>query len=141
MKLDAILKVKADVQGQGEIDGLSRSLGNLNKLAGTVGNGLGRMGQAVKGVGGLMGALLPAGAIAGLGALASKSINAADNLYDLSLRTGVSVEALSKFSGAAEDSGTNVEAVGKALGRLNRGLAAAGNSANTYASKVHFKYK
>jgi hypothetical protein len=136
VKLDAILKVKADVQGQGEIDGLSRSLGNLNKQAGAVGGGLGRMGQAAKGVGGLMGALLPVGAIAGLGVLASKSINAADNLYDLSLRTGVSVEALSKFSGAAEDSGTSVDAVAKGLGRLNRGLAEAGNSASTYASKV-----
>jgi len=136
VKLDAILKVKADVQGQGEIDGLSRSLGNLNKQAGAVGGGLGRMGQAAKGVGGLMGALLPVGAVAGLGVLASKSIDAADNLYDLSLRTGVSVEQLSKFSGAAEDSGTSVEAVGKALGRLNRGLAAAGNSASTYANKV-----
>jgi len=136
VKLDAILKVKANVQGQGEIDGLSRSLGNLNKQAGIAGGGLGRMGQAAKGVGGLMGALLPVGAIAGLGVLASKSINAADNLYDLSQQTGVSVEQLSKFSGAAEDSGTNVEAVGKALGRLNRGLAAAGNSASRYADKV-----
>ena len=136
MKLDAILKVKADVQGQGEIDGLSRSLVNLNKQAGTVGGGLGRMGQAAKGVGGLMGALLPLGAIAGLGVLASKSIDAADNLYDLSLRTGVSVEALSKFSGAAEDSGTSVEAIAKGLGRLNRGLADAGAESKSYADAV-----
>ncbi len=136
MKLDAILKVKADVQGQGEIDGLSRSLGNLNKQAGAVGGGLGRMGQAAKGVGGLMGALLPVGAIAGLGMLATKTINAADHLYDLSLQTGVSVEALSKFSGAAEDSGTSVDAVAKGLGRLNRGLAAAGTQSKSYANAV-----
>ena len=136
MKLDAILKVKADVQGQGEIDGLSRSLGNLNKQAGAVGGGLGRMGQAAKGVGGLMGALLPVGAIAGLGMLATKTINAADHLYDLSLQTGVSVEALSKFSGAAEDSGTSVDAVAKGLGRLNRGLAAAGTESKSYANAV-----
>jgi len=136
VKLDAILKVKADVQGQGEIDGLSRSLGNLNKQAGAVGGGLGRMGQAAKGVGGLMGALLPVGAIAGLGMLATKTINAADHLYDLSLQTGVSVEALSKFSGAAEDSGTSVDAVAKGLGRLNRGLAAAGTESKSYANAV-----
>jgi hypothetical protein len=94
------------------------------------------MGQAAKGVGGLMGALLPVGAIAGLGMLASKSVNAADNLYDLSLQTGVSVEALSKFSGAAEDSGTSVDAVAKGLGRLNRGLAAAGTESKSYANAV-----
>ncbi len=118
MKLDAILKVKADVQGQGEIDGLSRSLGNLNKQAGATGGGLGRMGQAAKGVGGLMGALLPVGAVAGLTAIAKGSIDAADNLNDMSQRTGVAVESLSRFGQAAQDSGSSIEGVAKGMGQL-----------------------
>ncbi len=118
MKLDAILKVKADVQGQGEIDGLSRSLGNLNKQAGAVGGGLGRMGQAAKGIGGLMGALLPVGAVAGLTAIAKGSIDAADNLNDMSQRTGVAVESLSRFGQAAQDSGSSIEGVAKGMGQL-----------------------
>jgi hypothetical protein len=118
VKLDAILKVKADVQGQGEIDGLSRSLGNLNKQAGATGGGLGRMGQAAKGVGGLMGALLPVGAVAGLTAIAKGSIDAADNLNDMSQRTGVAVESLSRFGQAAQDSGSSIEGVAKGMGQL-----------------------
>jgi hypothetical protein len=118
VKLDAILKVKADVQGQGEIDGLSRSLGNLNKQAGATGGGLGRMGQAAKGVGGLMSALLPVGAVAGLTAIAKGSIDAADNLNDMSQRTGVAVESLSRFGQAAQDSGSSIEGVAKGMGQL-----------------------
>jgi hypothetical protein len=118
VKLDAILKVKADVQGQGEIDGLSRSFGNLNKQAGAVGGGLGRMGQAAKGIGGLMGALLPVGAVAGLTAIAKGSIDAADNLNDMSQRTGVAVESLSRFGQAAQDSGSSIEGVAKGMGQL-----------------------
>lgn len=128
MNLDAVLKVRADVQGQGEIDGLSRSFGNLNKQAAATGAGLGRMGQAAKGVGGLMSTLLPVGAIAGLTAFASKSINAADNLNDLSQRTGVAVESLSRFGAAAADSGSSIEGVAKGMGQLAKRVADTGKS-------------
>jgi len=128
MNLDAVLRVKADVQGQGEIDGLSRSFDKLNKQAAATGAGLGRMGQAAKGVGGLMSTLLPVGAIAGLTAFASKSINAADNLNDLSQRTGVAVESLSRFGAAAADSGSSIEGVAKGMGQLAKRVADTGKS-------------
>ncbi len=136
MKLDAILKVKADVQGQGEIDGLSRSLGNLNKQAGAVGGGLGRMGQAAKGVGGLMGALLPVGAVAGLTAIAKGSIDAADNLNDMSQRTGVAVESLSRFGQAAEDSGSSIEGVAKGMGQLAKRITDPSSAASKALSGI-----
>ena len=136
MKLDAILKVKANVQGQGEIDGLSRSLGNLNKQAGTVGGGLGRMGQAAKGVGGLMGALLPVGAVAGLTAIAKGSIDAADNLNDMSQRTGVAVESLSRFGQAAQDSGSSIEGVAKGMGQLAKRITDPSSAASKALSGI-----
>lgn len=136
MKLDAILKVKADVQGQGEIDGLSRSLGNLNKQAGAVGGGLGRMGQAAKGVGGLMGALLPVGAVAGLTAIAKGSIDAADNLNDMSQRTGVAVESLSRFGQAAQDSGSSIEGVAKGMGQLAKRITDPSSAASNALSGI-----
>ena len=136
MKLDAILKVKADVQGQGEIDGLSRSLGNLNKQAGAVGGGLGRMGQAAKGVGGLMGALLPVGAVAGLTAIAKGSIDAADNLNDMSQRTGVAVESLSRFGQAAQDSGSSIEGVAKGMGQLAKRITDPSSAASKALSGI-----
>jgi hypothetical protein len=136
VKLDAILKVKANVQGQGEIDGLSRSLGNLNKQAGTVGGGLGRMGQAAKGVGGLMGALLPVGAVAGLTAIAKGSIDAADNLNDMSQRTGVAVESLSRFGQAAQDSGSSIEGVAKGMGQLAKRITDPSSAASKALSGI-----
>jgi hypothetical protein len=136
VKLDAILKVKAFVQGQGEIDGLSRSLGNLNKQAGTVGGGLGRMGQAAKGVGGLMGALLPVGAVAGLTAIAKGSIDAADNLNDMSQRTGVAVESLSRFGQAAQDSGSSIEGVAKGMGQLAKRITDPSSAASKALSGI-----
>jgi len=136
VKLDAILKVKADVQGQGEIDGLSRSLGNLNKQAGIAGGGLGRMGQAAKGVGGLMGALLPVGAVAGLTAIAKGSIDAADNLNDMSQRTGVAVESLSRFGQAAQDSGSSIEGVAKGMGQLAKRITDPSSAASKALSGI-----
>ena len=136
MKLDAILKVKANVQGQGEIDGLSRSLGNLNKQAGIAGGGLGRMGQAAKGVGGLMGALLPVGAVAGLTAIAKGSIDAADNLNDMSQRTGVAVESLSRFGQAAQDSGSSIEGVAKGMGQLAKRITDPSSAASKALSGI-----
>jgi len=136
VKLDAILRVKADVQGQGEIDGLSRSLGNLNKQAGVAGGGLGRMGQAAKGVGGLMSALLPVGAVAGLTAIAKGSIDAADNLNDMSQRTGVAVESLSRFGQAAQDSGSSIEGVAKGMGQLAKRITDPSSAASKALSGI-----
>jgi hypothetical protein len=136
VKLDAILKVKANVQGQGEIDGLSRSLGNLNKQAGATGGGLGRMGQAAKGIGGLMGALVPVGAVAGLTAIAKGSIDAADNLNDMSQRTGVAVESLSRFGQAAEDSGSSIEGVAKGMGQLAKRITDPSSAASKALSGI-----
>lgn len=136
MKLDAILKIKADVQGEGQIDGLSRSLGNLNRQAAATGGGLGRMGQAAKGVGGLMGALLPVGAVAGLTAIAKGSIDAADNLNDMSQRTGVAVESLSRFGQAAEDSGSSIEGVAKGMGQLAKRITDPSSAASKALSGI-----
>jgi len=136
MNLDAVLKVRADVQGQGEIDGLSKSFGNLNRLAQVAQGGLSRMGQAAKGVSGLMSGLLAAVAAGGVVALGKSAIDAADDLNDMSQRTGVAVETLSRFERAAKDSGTSVETVAKAMSKLSKGLATAENGANTFGTAV-----
>lgn len=130
MNLDAVLKVRADVQGQGEIDGLSKSLGSLNKQAQGVQGGLGRMGQAAKGIGGLMGSLLPAAAIAGVAALGKSAIDTADDLNDTSQRTGVAVESLSRFGQAAADSGSSIEGVAKGMGQLAKRITDPGSAAS-----------
>ena len=130
MNLDAVLKVRADVQGQGEIDGLSKSLGNLNKQSDGVKGGLGRMGQAAQGIGGLMSSLIPAAAIGGIAALGKRAIDSADDLNDMSQRTGVSVESLSRFGQAAEDSGSSIEGVAKGMGQLAKRITDPGSAAS-----------
>lgn len=95
--------------------------------------------SAKRGLSGLEGAAVRInGVLAGLGAgltvggvaaFVKSSIDAADNLNDLAKKTGVVVEQLAGFDLAAKSSGTNLEDVGTALGKLNKymGQAAAGN--------------
>ena len=65
------------------------------------------------------------GAIAGGGllAFAKSSIDAADNLNDLSQKIGVSVETLAGYKLAAEQSGTSLEGMGNAARFLNKNIA------------------
>jgi hypothetical protein len=68
---------------------------------------------------------LGVGAIAGGGllAFAKSSIDAADNLNDLSQKIGVSVETLAGYKLAAEQSGTSLEGMGNAARFLNKNIA------------------
>jgi hypothetical protein len=121
--LDALLKIRADVQGEGAIASLSRTMGGLNKTAGSVTGGLRGMLGGVGGVSGALGALAPMVGGVGLAAMAKGAIDAADNMNDLAQKTGVSVEQLSRFQQAANAGGSSIEAVGGAMVKLNRNLA------------------
>ena len=126
-QMQALLKIKADVEGEGKINALGRSLGGLTSTAGKVSGGLRGMAGAAGGLGGALGALVPLATGAGLITLAKNSMDNAAKMFDLSQKTGVSVEALSRFSKAAKVSGTDVEGVTKALVKLSKGLIEAKN--------------
>lgn len=132
ISMDALLKIKAAVSGESSIQGLAKSLGNLNKQADTIGGAFKKLSGASGGlVGGLSG-LASIATGAGLVAMAKGAIDAADNMRDLSIRTGVSVEQLSRLKIAAEMSGATIDDVGKALTKT---AAAIGNSSGI-AAKV-----
>lgn len=61
-------------------------------------------------------------AAVGLGALIANSINAADNLNDLSKKTGVSVEDLSGLALAAKQSGTDLEGLAGSINKLSQNI-------------------
>ena len=122
LNMDAAVKIKASVDGLSEITGLNKALGNTEKQANQTGGALGRIKGAAGGLAGALGGLVPAVGIAGLAALGKRSIDAADNLNDLSQRTGVAVESLSRFGRAAEDSGTSLDSVAKSMGKLAKGI-------------------
>lgn len=121
-QLDALLKIRANVEGEGAIGKLSQSLGGLSATAGRVTGGMKGMLAAAGGLSGALGSLVPVVSGVGLVAMAQNAINAADNMNDLRQKTGVSVEMLSRFQQAANASGSSIEAVGGALIKLNRNM-------------------
>ena len=123
-QMQALLKIKADVEGEGKVNALGRAIGGLSSTAGKVSGGLRGLAGAAGGLSGALGSLVPLATGAGLAAMAKGAIDAADNMNDLSQKTGVSVESLSKFQQAANASGTSIEGVGGAMIKLNKGLAA-----------------
>jgi hypothetical protein len=122
-QMQALLKIKADVEGEGKVNALGRAIGGLSGTAGKVSGGLKGLAGAAGGLSGALGSLVPLATGAGLAAMAKGAIDAADNMNDLSQKTGVSVESLSKFQQAANASGTSIEGVGAAMIKLNRNLA------------------
>ena len=128
-QMQALLKIKADVEGEGKVNALGRAIGGLSGTAGKVSGGLKGLAGAAGGLSGALGSLVPLATGAGLAAMAKGAIDAADNMFDLSQKTGVSVESLSKFQQAANASGTSIEGVGAAMIKLNKGLAAGGGPA------------
>jgi methyl-accepting chemotaxis protein len=114
-QMQALLKIKADVEGEGKVNALGRAIGGLSSTAGRVSGGLKGLAGAAGGLSGALGSLVPLATGAGLAAMAKGAIDAADNMNDLSQKTGVSVESLSKFQQAANASGTSIEGVGGAM--------------------------
>ena len=97
------------------IASVKRGLGGLESTAVATARSLASIGAGVS--------------VAGLAAFVKSSIDAADALNDLSVRTGLSVEALNGLQYAAKLGDTNMEALGAGVGRLNKaiGEAASGN--------------
>ena len=121
-QMQALLKIKADVEGEGKINALGRAIGGLSGTAGRVSGGLKGLAGAAGGLSGALGSLVPLATGAGLAAMAKGAIDAADNMNDLSQKTGVSVESLSKFQQAANAGGTSIEGVGAAMIKLSKGM-------------------
>jgi len=119
--LDAILKISAKGDASG-LAGLSAGIKGIQKAGEQANSTLGGMGKIL---GSVTGGVLALGAglsAAGVVAFAKGAIDAADNMRDLSQKTGVSVENLSRFQQAAEKSGTNIDEVGKAMIKLGKNM-------------------
>ena len=130
LDIKAAVKIQASVDGIASINGLEKSLTNLDRKADGLNGTFGKLKGAAGGMSGALGALVPAVAIGGLATLAKGSIDAADNLNDLSQRTGVAVESLSRFGAAADDSGSSVDEVAKAMGKLSKSIVDPASKAN-----------
>lgn len=98
--------------------------------------------KELPGVGGAMSSLaagpaatagVAVGALAvGFGAMIKKSVDFADNMNDLSLRLGVSTERLSVLSLYAEQSGTDIETLASAMGKLGVKMSSGDKDLKSY---------
>jgi len=120
--LDALLRIKTDVQGANQIVALNRGLQGVQQTAAGASVAMRGMAGSSALLTSSLGALLPLMSAAGLVGLVKGAIDAGDAMNDLSQRTGVSVDALAKFKKAAATSGTDIDNVAKSLGRLSKGM-------------------
>lgn len=120
--MEALLKIKADVQGEGQVSSLNRAIGGVGATASRVTGALRGMTSGASGLAGAMGSLTPLLSAGGLLGMAKASLDAGDAIHDMAQRTGMSVEALAKFKKAAAVSGTDLENVAKASMKLSKGL-------------------
>jgi hypothetical protein len=133
--MDAILKISAKGDASG-LAGLTAGIKGIEKAGKDANNALGGMGKIL---GSVTGGALALGAglsAAGVVAFAKGAIDAADNMRDLSQKTGVSVENLSRFQQAAQMAGTDVEAVGKGLVKLGRNMVEAATTGKGPAAEA-----
>ena len=127
LNLDAALKITANVVGENNI----RRLGNsMQGLEGQIKNTSQAAGLLVMGIKGLAAAAVTSGVVA----LAKSAIDLADDMRDLSQRTGVSIQTLGQFKVAAELSGSSLEGVAKGLTFLNKNMVAAATGADGAAA-------
>jgi lambda family phage tail tape measure protein len=130
MNMEALLKITANVVGENNI----RRLGNsMQGLEGRIKNASMATNLLYTGLKSLAAVAVTGGVVA----LAKSAIDLADDMRDLSQRTGVGVETLGQFKVAAELSGTSLEGVAKGLTFLNKNMVAA--ATGTEAAAAAFK--
>jgi hypothetical protein len=126
MNMDAMLRIKADVQGENNIRRLGNSLQGLQGQAKNAALGFNNLKGAV---GGFATAIAGSAIVAGLGAIVKKSIDAGGELDDLRQKTGVTASALFAIGNAAKVADVDLGTLGKGLNKFNINLvkAAEGN--------------
>ena len=132
MNLDALLRIKADVQGENNI----RRLGNsMQGLQGQVKNAQMSFSGLQASVRGFAAAITGSAVVGGLSAIVKKSAEAGEALFNLQQITGISAKALTGITNEAKLANVDIEVLGKAINKFNVNLAAAANGNEDMAQK------
>ena len=118
MNLDAMLRIKADVQGENNIRRLGNSMQGVQGKVKNLQMSFGGLSNAVKG----FAAVLSIGAFT---AFVKSGIDAADAMGKASARTGVAAEQLISFQNAAALADVSNEQLVKGLTKLNINMVSA----------------
>lgn len=100
-------------------------------VLGKVGASIDKLGGSASGLAsikGALGGLTAALSVGGLVAFAKSTIDAADNINDLSQRIGIGVRDLATWQLAAEQSGTSLESVARGVKALSKNLVENGDA-------------
>jgi len=126
MNLDAMLRIKADVQGENNIRRLGNSMQGLQGQVKNAALGFNNLKGAVAGFGA---AIAGSAVVAGLTAVVKTAVDAGDELFNLQAKTGVAANALIAIGNAAKLADVDMGTLGKGLTKLNVNLvkAAEGN--------------
>jgi hypothetical protein len=128
LNLDAMLRIKADVQGENNIRRLGNSMQGLQGQAKNAALGFNALKGAVVGFGA---AIAGSAIVGGLGAIVKKSIDAGDELFNLQAKTGIAASSLIGLGNAAKLADVDQGTLAKGLTKLSVNLvkAAEGNDA------------
>jgi hypothetical protein len=127
-KLDGMGKESSEAAKK--VDDLDKSEKEAKKSTANLGDALKVLGNAAKvGASAVAGvAAAAAGVAAGVTKLVTKSADAAGELVDLSLKTGISVERLQELRYAGEQVGTDLDTMTSSLAKMTRSMSDVGSS-------------
>lgn len=132
MNMDALLRIKADVQGENNI----RRLGNsMQGLQGQVKNAAMGFNSLKGAVGGFAAAIAGSAIVGGLTAVVKRSIDAGDELFNLQAKTGLAAKQLIGIGNAAKLADVDMATLGKGLNKLNINLVKAAEGNDDLARK------
>ena len=131
MNMDALLRIKADVQGENNIRRLGNSLQDLQGQAKKSAVAF----NSLKGaVGGFAGVIAGSAIVGGLTAIVKKSIDAGDELFNLQAKTGIAAKALIGLGNAAKLADVDQGTLAKGLTKLSVNLVKAAEGNDNLAS-------
>jgi len=110
--------------------GIKKSQNRFKRFEKTTKRTFNKINQSVNG---LAGNLIALAGIGSLTMVAKQSLDAADNIQKLAIKTGISTEALSELQFAAEQSGVEFGTVDKAIQNMVRTVSEARDGVATYA--------
>lgn len=125
--VDAVFKITASVVGANAV----KSLSNDIKAASTSGDNLKRsLAQGALALKAFAGSL----AVREFATFIQRQVDTADHFNDLSQKTGVAVESLSQYAVAAQNSGTDIDALASGFNKLNKAIVESRNASSTAAA-------
>ena len=122
------LTIKANVVGENQITGLQRGLGKVAGQSNRTATAMQRLRKATGGALGAMRNFLPVLGLAGIGAFAKSTLDAADSMSKLSQRTGIAVPALDRFRQAANLSDTSIQSLERGFPALTKNMKTAADT-------------